>query len=141
MKIAKEFYWEMGHRLPNHKGLCRNIHGHSYKMIVEIEGDIKKNGMVIDFYELGLIINPIIDKFDHSFMVWKGDKKLIEFLEKNKMKKNIVDYYSTVENICIYLLDIICTELKRKKIDNIYSVSLKIFESPNSFAELTKEIN
>ena len=39
MKIAKEFRWEMGHRLPEHFGLCKNIHGHSYKMVVEFEGE------------------------------------------------------------------------------------------------------
>ena len=27
MKIAKEFRWEIGHRLPEHFGLCKNIHG------------------------------------------------------------------------------------------------------------------
>jgi len=40
MKIAKEFKWEMGHRLPEHFGQCKNIHGHSYKMLVEFEGEI-----------------------------------------------------------------------------------------------------
>jgi len=50
MKIAKEFRWEMGHRLPEHTGLCRNIHGHSYRMVVEITGDVLANGMIIDFY-------------------------------------------------------------------------------------------
>ena len=40
MKIAKEFNWEMGHRLPEHFGKCKNIHGHSYKMMVELEGDL-----------------------------------------------------------------------------------------------------
>ena len=25
--ISKQFRWEMGHRLPFHEGLCKNIHG------------------------------------------------------------------------------------------------------------------
>ena len=41
MKVAKEFKWEMGHRLPEHFGNCKNIHGHSYKMIAEFEGEIE----------------------------------------------------------------------------------------------------
>ena len=60
MKIAKEFHWEMGHRLPEHFGLCKNIHGHSYKMIVEFEGELDEQGMVIDFYDVEKIIAPII---------------------------------------------------------------------------------
>jgi 6-pyruvoyltetrahydropterin/6-carboxytetrahydropterin synthase len=66
MKIAKEFKWEMGHRLPEHFDKCKNIHGHSYKMIVELEGEILESGMVMDYYDLKKIINPIVEKLDHS---------------------------------------------------------------------------
>ena len=34
MKIAKEFRWEMGHRLPEHFGLCKNIHGHCHSYVI-----------------------------------------------------------------------------------------------------------
>ena len=140
MKIAKEFRWEMGHRLPNHKGPCRNIHGHSYKMIVELEGEVQKNGMIIDFYDLGLIIKPIIQKYDHSLMVYNKDKVLIDFLKKNKMKKVIVDYYATVENICKDFVNLISNRMKKKKPGNIKMVTVKIFETPNSYAEMKVNI-
>ena len=52
MRISKEFRWEMGHRLQLHKGLCKNLHGHSYKMEVELTGDVLENGMVLDYYDL-----------------------------------------------------------------------------------------
>lgn len=104
MKIAKEFRWEMGHRLPEHFGLCKNIHGHSYKMIVEFEGELDKNQMVIDFYDVEKTINPVIEKLDHSFMVNVNDKPVIEFLEKINSKKVVVNFLATVENICTYLL-------------------------------------
>ena len=104
MKIAKEFRWEMGHRLPEHFGLCKNIHGHSYKMIVEFEGELDKNQMVIDYYDVEKIINPVIEKLDHSFMVNIDDKIVIEFLEKMNSKKVVVGFNSTAENICNYLL-------------------------------------
>ncbi len=51
-RIAKEFHWEMGHRLPFHQGGCQNIHGHSYTMRVEIIGTIDPaTGMVIEHPE------------------------------------------------------------------------------------------
>ena len=87
MKVAKEFKWEMGHRLPEHFGNCRNIHGHSYKMIVEFEGELNENEMIIDFYDIDRIIKPLVEKFDHAFMVNKNDKEVVEFLEKIKSKK------------------------------------------------------
>jgi len=96
MKIAKEFRWEMGHRLPEHFGLCKNIHGHSYKMIVEFEGELDKNQMVIDYYDVEKIINPVIEKLDHSFMVNKNDKIVLELLDKMNSKKVVVDF--TFEN-------------------------------------------
>ncbi|MDA3844331.1 MAG: 6-carboxytetrahydropterin synthase, partial [Candidatus Kapabacteria bacterium] len=66
-KIAKNFDWEMSHRLPNHDGLCRNIHGHSYKMRVELEGEPNKQSMVIDYYDMKLVISPLLEKLDHCF--------------------------------------------------------------------------
>ena len=104
MKIAKEFRWEMGHRLPEHFGQCKNIHGHSYKMLVEFDGELDKQGMIIDYYDVEKIINPIIEKLDHAFMVNKDDKVVLEFLEKMNSKKVVVNFESTAENICNYLL-------------------------------------
>jgi 6-pyruvoyltetrahydropterin/6-carboxytetrahydropterin synthase len=132
MKIAKEFRWEMGHRLPEHFGLCKNIHGHSYKMIVEFEGELDKNQMVIDYYDVEKIINPVIEKLDHSFMVNKDDKIVLEFLEKMSSKKVVVESLATAENICLYLLD----EIKKCSLpSNISSVKVRVYETQFDYAE------
>jgi 6-pyruvoyltetrahydropterin/6-carboxytetrahydropterin synthase len=138
MKIAKEFRWEMGHRLPEHFGLCKNIHGHSYKMIVEFEGELDKNQMVIDYYDVKKIINPVIEKLDHSFMVNVNDKIVLEFLEKMNSKKLIVDFSSTAENICNYLL----SEIKKCSLpSNISSVKVRVYETQFDYAEETARLN
>jgi 6-pyruvoyltetrahydropterin/6-carboxytetrahydropterin synthase len=132
MKIAKEFRWEMGHRLPEHFGLCKNIHGHSYKMIIEFEGELDKNQMVIDYYEVEKIINPIIGNLDHAFMVNKNDKVVLEFLEKMNSKKVVVEFNSTAENICSYLL----SEIKKCSLpSNISSVKVRVYETQFDYAE------
>lgn len=138
MKIAKEFRWEMGHRLPEHFGLCKNIHGHSYKMIVEFEGELNQNQMVIDYYDVEKIINPVIEKLDHSFMVNKEDKVVLEFLEKMNSKKVIVSFNSTAENICSYLLN----EIKKCSLpSNISSVKVRVYETQFDYAEETMSLN
>lgn len=138
MKIAKEFRWEMGHRLPEHFGLCKNIHGHSYKMIVEFEGSLDKNQMVIDYYDVEKIINPVIEKLDHAFMVNKDDKIVLEFLEKMNSKKVVVEFNSTAENICSYLL----SEIKKCSLpSNISSVKVRVYETQFDYAEETARIN
>jgi 6-pyruvoyltetrahydropterin/6-carboxytetrahydropterin synthase len=124
----------MGHRLPEHFGLWKNIHGHSYKMIVEFEGELDKNQMVIDYYDVEKIIDPVIEKLDHSFMVYKDDKVVLEFLEKMSSKRVIVNFNSTAENICSYLL----SEIKKTFLPkNISSVKVRVYETQFDYAEET----
>jgi len=132
MKIAKEFKWEMGHRLPEHFGNCKNIHGHSYKMIVEFEGELNKDEMIIDFYDIDRIIKPLVEKLDHAFMVNKNDSDVLAFLDKIKSKKLVVDFNSTVENICNFVLK----EIKKFELpENISSVAIRIYETNEDYAE------
>lgn len=136
MKIAKEFTWEMGHRLPFHDGKCKNLHGHSYKCMIEVSGSPDENGMVLDYYELKKITEPIFEKLDHSFMVWSGDKELIEMLKNMNSQMVVVDFQSTAENICVYLLN----EIKSANLPkNIKSVKVRVLETENTYAE--EEIN
>ena len=132
MKIAKEFRWEMGHRLPEHFGLCKNIHGHSYKMLVEFEGELNKNEMIIDYYDVEKIVNPIIEKLDHAFMVNRNDNIVLEFLEKMNSKKVLVDFQSTAENICTYFLN----EIKKSNLpSNVQSIKVRVYETVYEYAE------
>ncbi|MFI5236699.1 MAG: 6-pyruvoyl trahydropterin synthase family protein [Ignavibacteriales bacterium] len=132
MKIAKEFRWEMGHRLPEHFGLCKNIHGHSYKMIVEFDGELDKNGMVMDYYDVEKIINPVIEKLDHAFMVNKEDWMVLEFLERVNSKKVLVEFQSTAENICLYLLN----EIQKARLPgNINEINVRVYETTHDYAE------
>ena len=73
IRITKEFKFEMAHALHGYDGLCKNIHGHSYKLFVTVKGKIKnekgntKDGMVLDFTSLKDIVKKhIILKYDHS---------------------------------------------------------------------------
>ena len=132
MKVAKEFRWEMGHRLLEHFGKCKNIHGHSYKMIIEFEGELNESEMIIDFYDIDRIIKPLIEKLDHAFMVNKNDSDVLAFLDKIKSKKLVVDFNSTVENICNFVLE----EIKKFELpQNISSVMVRIYETNEDYAE------
>lgn len=101
MKIAKEFRWEMGHRLPNHNGACRNVHGHSYLMTIEVEGEPEADsGMVVDFMDISAAVKPLVAELDHAFLCQNIDTELWAFLENQDMKRVQIDRPSTVENIC-----------------------------------------
>jgi 6-pyruvoyltetrahydropterin/6-carboxytetrahydropterin synthase len=134
MKIAKEFSWDMGHRLPEHFGKCKNVHGHSYKMIIELDGSLNEKSMVMDYYDLKKIVEPIIENLDHAFMVYEEDKEMIYALEKLNSKKVVVNFQSTVENICTYILN----EVNKYDFpSNIKSIKVRIHETPNDYAEET----
>ena len=137
MKIAKEFRWEMGHRLPEHFAKCKNIHGHSYRMIVELEGEVDKSGMVMDYYDLKKIVELVVEKLDHTFMVYKEDKEIISFLEKMKSRMVVVGFQSTVENICKYFLD----EIKKSNFpQNVKKISVRIYETLDDYAEASVKL-
>lgn len=68
LTVGKEFHFEAAHSLPHlpegHK--CRNMHGHSYRFRVEIEGPIDARGFVVDYAEISAAVQPIVDKLDHQ---------------------------------------------------------------------------
>jgi 6-pyruvoyltetrahydropterin/6-carboxytetrahydropterin synthase len=134
MKIAKEFKWEMGHRLPEHFGNCKNIHGHSYKMMVEVEGDLNPLGMVMDYYDLKRVVRPVVEKLDHSFMVKDDDSLVIDFLERVNSKKVVVNFQSTVENICHYIISQLNTGIFPP---NVKTLRVRIYETRDDYAEET----
>ena len=132
MKIAKEFKWEMGHRLQNYKGKCNNLHGHSYKLLVELTGDVDENGMVMDYYDLDKIVDPVVNELDHSLLVDKNDTELIQALQKINLEYIAVNYPTTAENICGYFLDKIKNAGLPK---NIEKVKVRIYETDTAHAE------
>jgi 6-pyruvoyltetrahydropterin/6-carboxytetrahydropterin synthase len=67
--IAKRFCFEAAHKLPDELiyGKCSNLHGHSYKLIIEISGEIKPDGMIMNFGRLKDIVQRyVLDLHDHS---------------------------------------------------------------------------
>lgn len=132
MKIAKEFKWEMGHRLPFHKGKCKNIHGHTYRMRVELEGELDKNGMVIDYYDVNEMIEPLVNELDHTFLVCENDREMIEVLDKLNSLKIVVPFETTAENITKYFLKKI-----KEKIGSpsIKTIKVRVYETEKTYAE------
>lgn len=70
MIIEKEFVFDSAHFLPfvapDHK--CRKLHGHTYRIVIGIEGEIDANGWIMDFADLGAAVNPILQSIDHTLL-------------------------------------------------------------------------
>lgn len=90
MIVFKEFRFEAAHFLTGvpegHQ--CANMHGHSYKVVVGVEGDTDlETGFVVDFAEVSKAVKPLIEQLDHSVLndyvwnptaenlaIWLGDQ-------------------------------------------------------------------
>jgi len=139
LRLTKKFTFEMAHALWNYEGSCRNVHGHSYTLFVTIIGEPSrdrkspKNGMVVDFSEFKSWVNSeIVDDLDHNFLVSSdADIENLNKVDQMFEKIKIVDFQPTCENLLLYIADIIKTKLP----DNIKLFSLKLCETPTSYAE------
>ncbi|MFO7820237.1 MAG: 6-carboxytetrahydropterin synthase, partial [Halanaerobacter sp.] len=86
ISVTKSFSWDMSHMLAGHQGECRNLHGHTYKLEVEVvnkAGQMQEvgpaRGMVVDFKDLKEIVkNKIINPLDHSFLYWSKSTTEVE---------------------------------------------------------------
>ena len=112
MNITKIFTFDAAHKLPLHHGKCKNLHGHTYKLEVTVNGELKKDGMVIDFVDLKKIVkNQVLDDYDHKYI--------------NDFMNN-----STVENIV--------KDIWNRLQDYLSLYKIKLWETPTCYAELKK---
>ena len=57
------------HQLTKYSGPCENLHGHTWKIQIVVEGDeLDEAGMLMDFRVLKDNLQHFTDKFDHKFL-------------------------------------------------------------------------
>ncbi len=132
----------MGHRVLNHRSVCKGLHGHRYKAEICVEGNLieekgaSEEGMVIDFADIKKVAQKFIqEELDHAFMVWDRDHELLEFFKSSQGHKPvIVPFTPTAENVAAYIFN----ELKDKFTDvfqtGLKLQSVKLWETPSSYA-------
>jgi 6-pyruvoyltetrahydropterin/6-carboxytetrahydropterin synthase len=141
MRVAKRFRWEAAHRLPWHQGGCASLHGHSYTLHVEVEGDVDERGMLVDFKELRSWVRPLIDGWDHSTLVAANDAELLDIVTAGEWKHAILPYDTTAENLCRFALDLVCREQADRLSElGIRAVSVKISETETCYAETSRRL-
>lgn len=96
--ITKEVYFCYGHRLMNHKGKCKHLHGHSVKASISIKQDyLNEQGMVCDFSDIkGIVESYINQNLDHNFLVHEDDP-IIPLLKQQNERFMAIDEHPTAE--------------------------------------------
>ena len=108
-KIRRWIETDTGHRVPNHKSKCRNIHGHRYRWEVELEGTTvtakgtSDEGMLMDFSDVkSILMEYIHDVVDHAFLVYEGDTEVIDALSMIENQKVVeLPFIPTAENLSL----------------------------------------
>ena len=120
LSVCKTFTFDSAHYLPNYEGKCKNLHGHTFRLEVEVSSTLPKplitegpkQGMVIDFGDLATAVQTqVIDVLDHSLL--------------NDTIQN-----PTAENILIWIQD------KLRVLPYGMLKRMRLYETPGSFAEL-----
>ena len=152
-QITKEVLTETAHRLLNHPGKCRYLHGHTYKWQVTVTADkLDHLGMVTDFGVLkSFMANIIEESFDHSTVLHTNDP-LVPALQVNGQNVLRTSENPTAEFMAALVFDLIQDELnlyyeavhahrKDGTVEQIRVVSVAVWETPTSFATYTGDDN
>ncbi len=101
------------HQLRDYKGSCGELHGHTWKVRIEVETDkLDKLSMTIDFKDLKMKTDAVIGRFDHRCL-----NQISPFDKKNP----------TAENIARYVYN----EMKELLPNNIRILEVIVWESAN----------
>lgn len=142
MKVTKEITFDCAHMLSYYDGKCANLHGHTYKLQVTLEGAVgDRTHMVLDFNVLKDVLNEaVMKRFDHAVIF--SDVKLRNPAEDDlwawaetygKNYAVIPNGKTTCEDMAPYIRDLINAELQGRNIE--VAVSIRLWETPTSFAE------
>jgi len=135
--VHAEAIFNSAHFLENYNGKCKTIHGHNWKIVVEVQSDKLHNDMVMDFKDLKNYLKEIENSFDHKLIVKEGSLKdnTIKCLEEEGFILSIVEFNTTAENFAKHIYYI----LKNKYNINVKKVD--IYETDNNKASYWEEIN
>jgi len=117
-KIMVEDSFAAAHQLIGYHGPCEQLHGHTWKVQLFIEGaKLNDQGLLIDFRQVKKVFSAVLEKFDH------------QCLNKLKVFKNISP---TSENVARLIHDTVKVKFRGRKA--IFIKQVTVFESEKTSA-------
>lgn len=154
--VSRKIEIDAAHRVPDHTGKCRNLHGHRYLVEAVCAGELAssghESGMVIDFGFLKEEMVEVIDAgSDHAIMLWSGDP-LVEALTGGDQSTGGVDrdahgrirsrfgpilvlpFTPTAENLARYWFCALKERISTRTGGRVTLTEVKVWETPNACA-------
>ncbi|MBU8905243.1 6-carboxytetrahydropterin synthase QueD [Desertibacillus haloalkaliphilus] len=123
--ITKEFTFDAAHHLHCYDGKCKNLHGHTYKLVITVSGYVNDVGISVDFGDIKRIYNETIKaKLDHRYL--------------NEVLPNM---NTTAENMIVWIWEQLDARLHEEglKQRGHRLEELVLYETPTSSAVLKRE--
>lgn len=114
LSLVRSLRFCAGHRLYRHEGHCAYLHGHNYRVDVEVEavggGTVVDDvGRVVDFAVIKRRMLGWLDEhWDHAFIIFVEDETgLAAVRAASPSKYFVLPWNPTAENMARYLLEIV----------------------------------
>lgn len=133
--ITKTCRFDAAHVLTNHAGLCRNLHGHTYRLAVEVAGDAPGGDMVMDFKDLKRVLREVVlERFDHAFLYDETsavERDIAETIARHGMRRAALPFRTTAENLARHIF--------RELAPHVNVLAVHLHETPESCATHRRE--
>ena len=136
--ITRQYEIDAGHRLVNHEGKCKKLHGHRYVFLLHLEGEeLDDVGRVLDFADCKRLLADVVEPWDHRMLLNEKDTIVAA------MRTGVLDDYDlidedeilpvpfnpTAENMAEYIAAEIASQ-----VPPTYRLRVEVRETPNCTA-------
>lgn len=125
--VSKEFTFDAAHHLHCYEGKCKNLHGHTYKVVFGISGYVNEIGLTIDFGDIKDI--------------WKNEIEI--YLDHRYLNETLPAMNTTAENMVVWIFEkmeeALLAEERQKEYKGARVEFVRLFETPTSYAEVRRE--
>ena len=132
--LKTEHSFDSAHFLANYSGKCGNIHGHRWKLEIEVQSETLRNdrhleGMVVDFADLKRDVREMVKFYDHSLIIQENTmrKETLAHLVEDGFKVINVKFRPTAENFAAFFF-----HCMQKKGYNVKRAT--VYETPTNCA-------
>lgn len=121
--VSKEFTFDAAHHLHHYEGKCKNLHGHTYRVVLGLSGFTDERGLMIDFGDIKEI--------------WK--QKIEIHLDHRYLNETLPPMNTTAENIVVWIYEKLTEALLDEEYNGACVEFIRLYETPTSYAEARRE--
>lgn len=120
--VSKEFTFDSAHHLHCYDGKCKNLHGHTYKVVFGILGYTDERGLAVDFGDIKRLWKDYLEpKLDHQYL-----------------NETLPLMNTTAENMVVWIFDEMDKWVKKECVDAQVEW-VRLYETPTAYAEFRRE--